>query len=98
MIFAGTSQFEGVGHNAIAAPPREDGLLDRHFDVSVAVETAADLGVFTLVVLPDDAEVDFTCLAVTKRTPDTLNRRMGRRLTYCLKARRMGINKPHNET
>ena len=50
--------FERVAHDAVAAFPREDRLLDRHLLGAPPVEPAADLGVFALVVLAHHQHVD----------------------------------------
>ena len=49
---------EGVAQDAVDARPRHDRLLHHELPVGALEHAAADTGVFTLGVLPDDDEVD----------------------------------------
>src|SRR5229473_3488142 len=72
MVLAGPSELKGVGDDAITAAACEDSLLDRHLKIGVLMQTAAHFGVLALVVLPNNAEVDLTCLAIAEWALDAL--------------------------
>src|ERR1700694_4529089 len=71
MVPAGLGQFEGIGHDPVATLPREDRLLNRHFEIRALVETAANCGVFAFVVLTDDTEINLNSFSITERRPNS---------------------------
>ena len=60
-------QLERVAENPVDAVAGEHHLLHRDLVVAAGVETAADLGVFALVVFANDGEIDVARLAVAQR-------------------------------
>ena len=71
VLFPRHGELEGVTHDAVAAHLGEDALLHRHFHLAARIEAAADLGIFALVVLAHDVEIDLAGLAILERRIDT---------------------------
>ncbi len=67
VLLSGAREVEGVAHDPVAAAPGEDRLLHRHLVLAVGVEPAADLGIFALVILAHDIEIDVAGHAVAQR-------------------------------
>ena len=71
VLLAGPRQLEGIAHDPVAAAAGEHRLLHRHLVFGALVEPAADRGIFALVVLAHDVEIDVAGRAVLQRRVDT---------------------------
>ncbi len=72
VLLAALRQFEGVAHHPVAAAAGEDRLLHHEFVGAALIEPAADRGIFALIVLAHDIEIDVAGLAALQRALDTL--------------------------
>ena len=70
MLLAGARQLEGIAHDPVAAAPGEHRLLHRHLVFGALEKPAADRGIFALVVLAHDVEIDVARRAVLERRVD----------------------------
>lgn len=71
MFLFAPRQIEGKTKHAVDSCSSEDCLLNYRFPSGPFVDSATDIGVFSLIVFADDGEVDIGGLPVLKRGLDT---------------------------
>src|SRR6267378_2245894 len=77
MLVSLARQFESKFHHAVNATPRENRLLHRHLFFRAFVKTAADVRIFSLVVLTDDAEINLAGFPVLQRSFNSFKKSHG---------------------
>src|SRR5215469_10021900 len=77
VMLAAAGKVKSVSHDAIAAAAREHRLLNGHLDVGAAMQPAANLGVFSLIVLAHNTKIDFLRFAVAEGRRNALQQTNG---------------------
>ena len=95
---ASLGKIESVPKDPIHAPFRADRLLNGHLALRPPVDPPADLRVLTLIIFPNDHEVDVVRSPVPVCKTIPFNIRTGRKLMYCSISLRMGRSSPQSET
>src|SRR5215469_7317792 len=63
MFFTHASQLESISNDAVNSTLSENDLLNCHVELSIAVHSSTNLGVFAFAVFTHDHEVDVASLA-----------------------------------
>ena len=99
MLLALLGELEGEAHHAVAAAAGEHRAAGIAISYSVpSAEPAADRGIFTLVVLAHDIEIDLAGRAVFERRVDPGEEPHRTQVDVLLKAAPQRIRRPHSDT